>query len=166
MLEQVIEGMLMAGPSSGYDIKQNLETGKMYSASFGSIYPALKRMEAEGLIDSEEVIQGGKYKKLYKINENGREKFLDWLEKPSNIIKSDSEHLAKLMFYQYLPKEKVNKSIFEFIKSVTAIIRRMEVLEKVLGKNLDIYQRSALSFQTQQYRFVKEWYMKFLDDNN
>ena len=163
MLEYVIEGYLMENDYSGYDIKQNMESVKFFNASYGSIYPALKRMEADGLISSREIVEGGKYKRVYSIKKKGREQFLSWLEKSPNIIKSDNEHIIKTFFYKYLPEEKVKESVAGFIKSTNSLVRRMEVLESLLGKNLDSYERAALAFQTDQYRFIRDWYRRFLD---
>ncbi|MCR4435554.1 MAG: PadR family transcriptional regulator [Clostridiales bacterium] len=166
MLEYVIEGFLMQCDMSGYDIKQNMNNAKFFNASFGSIYPALKKMEAEGLIKSKEIVEGGKYKKIYSLNEAGRDRFLEWLQKPPDIVKSDDEHLVKMSFYQYLPKEKVGELISQFIKSVNALIRRMEVLKSVLGENINEYQRATLAFVIDYYRFMKEWYQRFLEEMN
>lgn len=51
---------------NGYEIKQfkNISTAKFCIVSFGSIYPALKRMENKDMVISTEIVDGGKYKKI------------------------------------------------------------------------------------------------------
>ncbi|WP_236880832.1 PadR family transcriptional regulator [Clostridioides difficile] len=49
MLEYIILGFLMEKELSGYDLKQIMSesTSYFFDASFGSIYPALKRLETK-----------------------------------------------------------------------------------------------------------------------
>ena len=61
--------------ASGYEIKKAVEDG-MFShfieASYGSIYPALTQMLADGLVSVREQVQEGKpLKKAYTITEAG-----------------------------------------------------------------------------------------------
>jgi PadR family transcriptional regulator AphA len=54
--------ILAHGEASGYDLKKNWEDGPfsyLGGASFGSIYPALARLEQDGLIKSREETQPG-----------------------------------------------------------------------------------------------------------
>ena len=46
MLESILLGMVLEEDLTGYDIKKRIETGigVFYKASFGSLYPALKKM--------------------------------------------------------------------------------------------------------------------------
>lgn len=46
MLEFIALGMVLEGDLTGYDIKKAIENGigVFYKASFGSLYPALKRL--------------------------------------------------------------------------------------------------------------------------
>ncbi len=58
MLELVVLGLLMQGPMHGYDLRKRIreEFGPLANLSFGSLYPALGRMEQAGAI---EVLTGG-----------------------------------------------------------------------------------------------------------
>ena len=49
-------GLLAGGPRSGYDIKSIVDrsTRFFWAASYGQIYPELRRLEAEGLIEGED----------------------------------------------------------------------------------------------------------------
>ncbi|WP_088185748.1 PadR family transcriptional regulator [Desulfosporosinus sp. FKA] len=52
MTEYILLGFLMQNSMTGYDIKQHMSMSTSYfiDASFGSIYPALKRLEQKGFI--------------------------------------------------------------------------------------------------------------------
>lgn len=57
--QDVILGLLMKESLTGYQIKQLLENvfSNFYSSSYGIIYPTLARMEKEGFITKENVLQ-------------------------------------------------------------------------------------------------------------
>src|ERR1700752_1922865 len=52
MLELAILGLLIESPMHGYELRKRLTglLGAFRAFSYGSLYPALRRMQAEGLI--------------------------------------------------------------------------------------------------------------------
>ena len=74
MIEYILLGILTYGDMTGYDLKKFMagSTANFYEASFGSIYPALKRMEQKGWVQVQEATVGGKVKKFYGLQELGR----------------------------------------------------------------------------------------------
>ena len=48
-------GLLSIGPMSGYDLRQLIpwSIGQFWNESYGQIYPALKQMTADGLVERE-----------------------------------------------------------------------------------------------------------------
>jgi len=56
MLEFAILGLLHQSPMHGYELRKQLAQvlGGLRSISYGSLYPALKRMHAAGLISTDE----------------------------------------------------------------------------------------------------------------
>ncbi|SDG33657.1 PadR family transcriptional regulator [Pelagibacterium luteolum] len=72
--------------ASGYEIRKlctEAEGAYFVEASFGSIYPALSRLEDDGLVTSTVEHQSGKpSKKIYAITEMGRAAFIDALHEP------------------------------------------------------------------------------------
>ncbi|MBC7343778.1 MAG: PadR family transcriptional regulator, partial [Clostridia bacterium] len=83
-MEHVILGFLTMGDMTGYDIKRlmSISTSFFYDASYGSIYPALRKLEERGLVKSSEAIESGRLRKVYSITDEGREEFLRWLGGP------------------------------------------------------------------------------------
>jgi PadR family transcriptional regulator, regulatory protein AphA len=73
--------ILAHGEASGYDLKKNWEDGPfgaMGGASFGSIYPALAKLEQDGLIASREESQPGKPpRRVYSLTDAGSRTFLE-----------------------------------------------------------------------------------------
>jgi PadR family transcriptional regulator, regulatory protein PadR len=71
----LILAALAAQPSHGYAIARRIEeqTGGVLQMKEGTLYPALRKMEADGLIAGGwEVQPSGPAKKVYKITETGR----------------------------------------------------------------------------------------------
>jgi len=96
-----ILGFLTLGPMSGYDIKKLVEesTENFWSESFGQIYPALRRLAGDGLIEKEEApSEGGRPRHVYSINDRGREAFAAWQREPTDPPPVRIELLLKLFF--------------------------------------------------------------------
>ena len=68
---KIILGFLRFRPRSGYDIKQSVEisTQFFWGASFGQIYPELRRLEEAGLVEVES--EGGRGRKVYRLTTAG-----------------------------------------------------------------------------------------------
>src|SRR3954468_7081379 len=71
----VILGLLAHQPFSGYDMKQAVDrsTRFFWAGSYGQIYPELRRLEREGLIEGEDAPNGGRTRRVYRLTAGGRE---------------------------------------------------------------------------------------------
>src|SRR5215510_2965958 len=77
----VVLGLLSLGPLSGYDVKTVVDrsTRFFWAASYGQIYPELRRLENEGLIDGEDTPTGRRRRRVYRLTPVGRRALIDWL---------------------------------------------------------------------------------------
>ena len=95
-------GLLSIEPMSGYDMRQLISEsiGYFWSESYGQIYPALKRMLADGLVEimKDEDGEGHPAKKVYRLTEAGRLRLKEWLGIPVRPHKHRNEMLLKLFF--------------------------------------------------------------------
>src|SRR5262249_49949781 len=104
----LILGLLMESPMSGYDIKKRvrLALGAATQASYGTLYPTLHKLLAEGAVEMQEVPQQGRpAKKVYRITENGRREVQVWLKKPPAADQIRREFLLKLYLASHLPAQ-------------------------------------------------------------
>lgn len=165
MLEHVILGFLMEGNMNGYNIKNFMccSTANFFNASFGSIYPALKRLESKGLITSKEVVEGGKYKKEYEISEDGKYEFIQWLEQPVNLASGGNEHLLKVFFFKHIEKEKAQTNIKRIINAAKEELSSLGKLEPCIKGKSDEYKFSTLTFGVEYYKLIINWYERFLE---
>jgi len=163
MLEYIILGYLMKEEMSGYDLKQWMTncTSYFFDASFGSIYPALKRLEEKGYIQSSEVVESSKFKKIYSITDFGKSHFLNWLEKPIVFSKTKQEHLVYFYFYQYLPKEKAILNLKTFITEVESLFNQLRKeksdVEKVNNVKQYTFIYSTMVYGVNYYQFIIHW---------
>src|SRR6478672_9298852 len=103
----VILGLLSYAPMSGYDMKAAVDrsTRFFWAASYGQIYPELRRLEREGLIEGEDVPNGGRTRRVYRLTKSGREALREWLLGSTTGIELRDESLLRLFFAQALPHE-------------------------------------------------------------
>ena len=103
----VVLGLLAKGALSGYDIKAIVDrsTRFFWAASYGQIYPELRRLEAGGLIEGEDVPNGGRRRRVYTLTPSGHEALVEWLLGSSTTIELRDESLLRVFFADALPIE-------------------------------------------------------------
>ena len=96
----VVLGMLRLGLRSGYDIKQLVDksTRFFWAASYGQIYPELRRLAAAGLIEGKASPQGGRKRNVYMLTQAGRTHLRAWLDTDPQVYELRDEALLKLFF--------------------------------------------------------------------
>lgn len=97
MLEFAILGLLREQPRHGYELRRTLADLGFWSVSFGSLYPAIKRLEKAGQIAVKS--QSGR-RKSYQITTSGEDHFVELL----NDEAPDDERSfnLRLAFLRYL----------------------------------------------------------------
>jgi len=89
---KAILGMIAARPRSGYEIKQLVDksTRFFWAASYGRIYPELKRLDEERLIEGTDSSQGARARTVYKLTAKGKRAAREWIDAPSEV--QNEEH--------------------------------------------------------------------------
>ena len=122
--------ILYEGEATGYDIRQLCVDGEcayFVEASFGSIYPALAKLEDEGLVTSRTQQQSGKpAKKVYSITDAGRTAFADELSGPLGDDVFRSPFLLFARFAHILPRDLVETRANEFLQQTTESHSKLE----------------------------------------
>ncbi len=104
----LILGLLAQQAMSGYDIKKHVQTalGAVTNASYGTLYPTLHKLLAEGAVAMQEIPQKGRPdKKLYQITERGVDELHGWLKQPPAADQIRREFLLKLYLANNLPRQ-------------------------------------------------------------
>ena len=108
----VILGMLSFGPKSGYEIKAFVDrsTRFFWAASYGQIYPELRRLTDAGLITGTDASQGERRRTVYELTPSGQNALRAWLETPAVTYEMRHEGMLKLFFADALrPRERVER---------------------------------------------------------
>jgi len=104
LLGRAILGLLLQQPLSGYDIRRIFTQTPMatFSDSPGAIYPALKRLEADGLVRGRtERSTGLRQRRLFRLTPAGRAKFEHWLTAPvthDDVVRDTEELMLRFSF--------------------------------------------------------------------
>ena len=100
-------GLLRLRPMSGYDLKRAVDRTirHFWAASYGQIYPELKRLEEAGWIAGKDADRGGRSRRVYRMTARGRRALNDWLHGRETRIELRDESLLRLFFADALPTE-------------------------------------------------------------
>jgi DNA-binding PadR family transcriptional regulator len=123
-------GLLTRGDATGYEIKKQFEEDgyrHFAEASFGSIYPALGRLTAEGLVSVRDELQEKRPdRKVYSITEAGRAQFLGALMRPPRNDRHRSPFAFAMLFSHLLPEARVCALLDAYIAEKEGVLARME----------------------------------------
>ena len=127
----VILGMVSKEPRSGYEIKAVVDTSTRFfwAASYGQIYPELKRLSEAGLVKGIDAPTGGRRRTVYEITADGEEELKAWLRQPPATFEMREEGLLKLFFANLLPAEEaveILRAMGAHRRSVGEQLRSME----------------------------------------
>ncbi len=133
--------VLFETEASGYEIRK-LVTGNGFAyfveASFGSIYPALAKLEEEQLVTSRiENQEGRPAKKVYSITEAGRREMLDSLFEKLDPDVFRSEFLLFARFAPHLPRSLVEDRLKERIAQYDAEIANFDSIGASVASEAD-----------------------------
>jgi DNA-binding PadR family transcriptional regulator len=102
--------MLALGNRTGYEIKQVVDksTRHFWAASYGQIYPELRRLEDEGLVRGQPEPAGGRARTAYELTEAGEAALRDWLASDEqHTYELRDEGMLKLFFSDSLPERRL-----------------------------------------------------------
>ncbi|HZS30921.1 MAG TPA: helix-turn-helix transcriptional regulator [Gaiellaceae bacterium] len=73
-LDSMILAVVGTGPAHGYAVIEQLRrrSGGVFDLPEGTVYPALHRLEAEGLLTSSWATASGRRRRVYKLTRRGR----------------------------------------------------------------------------------------------
>jgi DNA-binding PadR family transcriptional regulator len=157
LLEFAILGLLQQSPMHGYELRKELAAvlGGLRPISYGSLYPALKRLKAAGLIASDDptprallpadapALTGRRGKVVYAITAAGKERFAELVSQTGPEAYDDESRFGvHLAFFRH-----------------TAADVRLRILEgrrTRLQERLDRVQTQLSRTQQQMDRYATE----------
>jgi DNA-binding PadR family transcriptional regulator len=117
VLELAVLGLLSESPLHGYELRQRLKAtlGAFRAFSYGSLYPTLRRMKANGWIAEDEgdaqvvaeapVLTGRRGKVVYKLTAEGKERFAELLSEAGPAAWEDDAFGVHFAFFSHVSPE-------------------------------------------------------------
>jgi DNA-binding PadR family transcriptional regulator len=104
----VVLGMLGAAPMTGYGLRKAIDgsVGYFWQESFGQLYPTLRALVADGLVEARATRGGpGRGAATYHVTPRGRDALARWLASPPALEPQRNELLLKVFFAGAVPPE-------------------------------------------------------------
>lgn len=167
MLELAILGLLFEAPVHGYELRKRLSMrlGGLRVISYGSLYPALRRLTRAGLIAEEagpspETTWSRRGRRVYRITAEGKERFAELIADSGPHAFDDDGFGVHLAFFSRTPAE-IRMRILEGRRR--AVEERRDGLRAVLaraGEQIDRYTRElhqlGLDTSEREVRWLNE----------
>lgn len=162
----LILGLLSEESLSGYEIKKivDMRFSFFWSESYGQIYPQLKKLSEDKLIEeiSLNEIESSKIIKKYSITDKGRIELKEWLEEPVEKETVRYEILLKMYFSNNISAEVMLGHIKEFqishrnqLKLFEKYTLQLEKFKEVHDNHEDILM--VLSFGQKVWKAYDDW---------
>ena len=108
MLELAILGLLLESPMHGYELRKRLTglLGAFRAFSYGSLYPALRRMQTDGLIAEDAAPEGAvlrRARRVYQLTDAGRQRFTELVADTGPQNYTDDGFGVHLAFFNRTP---------------------------------------------------------------
>lgn len=151
----VILGMVRKEPRSGYEIKALVDnsTRFFWAASYGQIYPELKRLAEAGLIVGSERPTGGRKRTVYEITADGEEELRAWLRQPPQVLETRDEGLLKLFFAGALSRDEALEILRAMRAQRLEANARLRAIREMKGE-MELFPRTVLEGGIE----ITEWY--------
>jgi DNA-binding PadR family transcriptional regulator len=166
--QKAILGFIAARPRSGYEIKQLVDFSTQYfwAASYGRIYPELKRLEKEGLIKGADASQGARNRTVYELTAKGRAVAAEWIAVPPEVYELRDEGLLKLFFAGTLDAARAPEIAREHAARSAAIATELRGLQETMATSKneapelteDAGSDAVLAFGIALNEFVADWF--------
>jgi DNA-binding PadR family transcriptional regulator len=158
-IQTILLGFLMKKSMTGYELKNAFSISFSFFSgiSFGSIYPALKKMEQQGLVSMQLKIQEkAPNKKIYSITEAGKTEFHSLLKEPLQPERFKNPFLARLFFFSHLEAGDRMALSEGFLKSIREEQQRLEAAQPQVEEIADPFQKECYLFGVRIFKAYVE----------
>lgn len=144
-------GLVALAPRSGYDVKRIIDRSVRYfwAASYGQIYPELRRLEEAAWIEGDDAPRGGRSRRVYRITPDGRRALHEWLHGRETRIELRDESLLRLFFADTLGHEEaigLLRDRREGYRGLLAYLRTLEDGPEVDPPFVDLVYRWGVDY--------------------
>ena len=165
--EMALLGQLYSVPSHGYDLHRKVvsELGQVWHLSQSQAYSILKRLEKKGDILVQEISQEKlPSRQLMHITDQGRQRFLSWLEAPSggSTRAIRMEFVTRLYFLQIYMPDRLMQAFDRQKLEAKAQIERLITARAELSDE-QVFNRMSVDLRLKQLDAVLDWLAEYQD---
>jgi DNA-binding PadR family transcriptional regulator len=157
-------GLIFERPMSGYDLRKIFTTTAMgsFSDSPGAIYPALARLEANGLVrGTVEESASLRKRRVFEITPTGLDALKAWLTKPvtrDDIVRGIGDLMLRFAFMDRTVGEaRTIEFLEEFGCEIEGYLPSLSEFLEVHASEMALSARLALESGVQEYEMRLRW---------
>lgn len=166
----VVLGMLTIAPMSGYGLRKAIaeSVGHFWQESYGQLYPTLRRLVAERLVEARATRGGpGRPGAIYHVTAAGRAALASWLALPPLMETQRNELLLKVFFAGAVPAgvtvrhlEGVAAGLREKLATFERIEHELRASDRTRSHPHAPYWLLTLDFGAESCRMALAWLEK------
>lgn len=166
MLDLAVLGLLKEKPMYGYELKKALDGRLGRSASFGSLYPTLKRLAKRGLVQSDlPRAEAGRRKNVYRITPVGEAEFERILETFGPAAAEDREDfMIRLAFFKYTRPETRQRLLERRRGHLQDRLEAIKESLRTLRERMDAYSLQLMQYEANETEHGIRWLESMLED--
>jgi DNA-binding PadR family transcriptional regulator len=157
-------GLIRIEVQTGYSLRKVFETTPMghYSSSPGAIYPALKRLEEQGLIEGRvEDRDTLRPKRVYRMTPLGDETLLTWVSRPltkDDLVWRDDEVMLRFAFMGTVADDRTtHRFLEEMLDALDLYIPELERVLAATPREGPPHGRLALGSGIEAFKARRRW---------
>lgn len=130
-LRHALLAILTAEPMTGYDLLKFFDgtVAFVWQAPHTQIYPELRRMEEEGLLEADEVQRGERAtKRVYRISPEGIKALKRWVTQLQPIAPERDQHRLKATYFEWGTYEAARRQLEEHLSHYSEYLRERQQL--------------------------------------
>lgn len=162
--EHILTGLVCLSPASGYDLKRMFAVTPMgvYQPSSGSVYPALRRLEAKGLVKAVDGTgASARHRRVYEPTQAGRAAHATWLAAPveaATVARDLGLHLMRFVMMEHASsREEVLGFLGDLKDALAAFTAGLERYAAATARLDDRHPGLALDHGLTVYRASLRW---------
>ena len=157
-------GLLQQNPSSGYALRKIFSSTAMttYSDSPGAIYPALKRLQQQGLIrGSVERGSGMRRRQIFRLTAQGTAQLKKWITRPlvrADVIRGLDEVMLRFAFSEQVAGPSASARLLRSLETeLTSYIPDLHEQLNAGKATMPTSGRLALESGIKSYECLLQW---------
>lgn len=157
-LRHALLAILTAEPMTGYDLVKYFDgtVAFVWSAPHSQIYPQLRRMEEEGLIEADVVPRGRRAeKRVYRISDDGVAELRRWARETEAIGPERNISRLRAAFMEWAGPEAARLQLTEHLRHYESWLARWrQLIEEIDSDRVPLLQRRLENLSDAERREV------------